>query len=377
MGISGRFEIIRADPASRARRGRLWTARGGIETPVFMPVGTHGVVKAMSPCEVKGLGAQMILCNAYHLNIRPGTDIISKCGGLHKFMGWDGAILTDSGGFQIFSLAGLRKIRDDGVEFNCHFDGRRIFLGPADVMRIQRELASDIAMVFDECMPYPCDRNYACHAVDKTIAWAGLCAEQKRADGQLLFGIVQGSEYSDLREHCARRLTDIGFDGYAIGGVSVGEPEDVLIRGVADSASALPWERPRYLMGVGRARQILDAVALGVDMFDCVMPTRFARNGTAFTRVGRFHAKAGEYREDTRPVEEGCECYACRNFSRAYVRHLLNVNEILGARLLTIHNINWYMRFMDEIRTALENGTFGKLRESYQASFNDPIEEMP
>ena len=277
-------------------------------------------------------------------------------------MGWDGPILTDSGGYQIFSLARLRKMHDNGVEFNSHFDGRRIFLGPVEVMDIQRRLGSDVAMVLDECPPYPCDRDYACQAVDKSLTWAALCAEQPRAEGQLVFGIVQGSAYRDLRERCAEGLVSIGFDGYAIGGVSVGEPEAVLMQGVEDSVGVLPDDQPRYLMGVGKLRQMIAAIAQGVDMFDCVIPTRFARNGTAFTRRGGYPVKAGEYKEDTRPVEEGCECYTCRTFTRAYVRHLMNVNEILGVHLLTLHNLHRYMVFMKEIRTALAEGTFGQLK---------------
>jgi len=371
MGAPGNFEILKTDPESKARRGRLMTLHGPVETPVFMPVGTQAAVKALSPEELKSLQANIILSNIYHLNVRPGIDVIEKCGGLHRFMGWDRPILTDSGGYQVFSLAKLRKVKDHGVEFNSHFDGKRIFLGPVEAMEIQRLIGTDIAMVFDECVPYPCDRNYACQSVEKTIVWAALCAEQRRGPGQLLFGIVQGSDYPDLRERCARELTAIGFDGYAIGGVSVGEPEDVLIRGVERSISFMPEEKPRYLMGVGKMGQILDAVALGVDMFDCVMPTRLARNGTAFTKRGKYPVKAGEYRFDTRPVEEGCACYACANFSRAYIRHLLNVNEILGVRLLTVHNIYRYMQFMDEVRASIENGSFCEMRREYSAGWND------
>ena len=359
------FTVLTRDPGSGARLGTLTTRRGVIQTPVFMPVGTQGSVKAMSPKELKDLGTQVILGNAYHLCIRPGMDIVEACGGLHRFMGWDGPILTDSGGYQVFSLAKLRKVRPDGVEFNSHFDGRRIFIGPVESMGIQRTLGSDIAMVFDECAPYPCTRDYACQAVDKTLTWAALCAEQPRAPGQAVFGIVQGGDYRELRQRCARELVALDFDGYAIGGVSVGEPEDVLLRGIRHSVSELPEHKPRYLMGVGKMGQILEAVACGVDMFDCVIPTRFARNGTAFTRSGPYPVKAGEYRADTRPVEEDCECYACRTFSRAYIRHLLNVNEILGVRLLTIHNIHRYMAFMREIRHAIEQGTFGDLREGH------------
>ena len=367
MAGPGQFEILATDTGSAARRARLQTAHGPVETPVFMPVGTQGAVKAMSPAELKPLGVQVVLGNTYHLLVRPGVDIVQACGGLHSFMGWDGPILTDSGGYQVFSLARLRKVMPGGVEFNSHFDGRRIFLGPVEAMAVQRGLGSDIAMAFDECAPYPCDRDYACQAVDKTLAWATLCSEQPRAAGQLLFGIVQGSEYSDLRRKCAEKLVAVGFDGYAVGGVSVGEPEAVLLKGIRDSVDHLPSDRPRYLMGVGKIAQMVEAVAMGIDMFDCVIPTRFARNGTAFTRAGSYPVKAGEYRSDTRPVEEGCDCYACRSFPRAYIRHLLNVNEILGVRLLTIHNLHRYMCVMREIRDAIESGTFAELRAAYRA----------
>ncbi|MFO7870083.1 MAG: tRNA guanosine(34) transglycosylase Tgt [Kiritimatiellia bacterium] len=361
------FKVVSRETASSARLGRLSTSHGVVETPVFMPVGSSGAVKAMSPRELEELGVSILLGNAYHLAVRPGADVIEKCGGLHSFMGWNGPILTDSGGFQVFSLARLRKIRDDGVEFQSHLDGSPIFLGPAEVMDIQNTLGSDIMMVFDECPAHGCSRDYACQAVDRTIAWAGLCAKRPRRKESLLFGIVQGGQYSDLRRRCAEELTAMNFDGYAIGGVSVGEPEEVLIRGIEDTASVLPESRPRYLMGVGRGDQILEAVERGVDMFDCVMPTRFARSGTAFVRDGRYPVKSGEYRYDTRPVEEGCECYACRNFSRAYIRHLLNANEILGVRLLTIHNIYRYMEFMREIRSAMAEGSFADYKRDWMA----------
>jgi queuine tRNA-ribosyltransferase len=331
-----------------------------------MPVGTQGAVKAMSPAELSELDTQILLGNTYHLNIRPGMDVVEACGGLHRFMGWDGPILTDSGGYQVYSLARLRTVKDDGVEFNSHVDGQRVFLGPVEAMDIQRRLGADIAMVFDECAPYPCEREYACQSVAKTLAWAALCADQPRAPGQWVFGIVQGAEYGDLRERCARELVGMGFDGYAIGGVSVGEPEAVMMQSIGDCVHELPADRPRYLMGVGQMGQILDAVARGVDMFDCVMPTRFARNGTAFVRHGRYPVKAGAYRADARPVEEGCTCLACRRFTRAYIRHLLNVNEILGVRLLTIHNLHRYMTFMREIRDAIDAGTFGAYRERFK-----------
>lgn len=367
MSQPGHFEILAVDAGSRARRGRLWTAHGPVETPVFMPVGTQAAVKTLSPRELTEVGAQLILGNTYHLAVRPGIEVIDACGGLHAFMGWDRPILTDSGGFQVFSLASLRKIRAEGVEFNSHVDGRRFFLGPREAMDIQRRLGSDIAMTFDECPPYPCERHCACQAVDRTLTWAALSADQPRATGQLVFGIVQGGVYEDLRKRCANELVAIGFDGYAIGGVSVGEPSDVLMAGVDHGVACLPPDRPRYLMGVGRIDQMFAAVARGIDMFDCVMPTRHARNGSAFTRQGSYPVKAGEYKEDRRPVEEGCSCYTCATFSRAYVRHLLNVNEILGARLLTIHNIHRYMAIMQEMRDAIGAGQFEDLRRQYDS----------
>ncbi|MDI6774789.1 MAG: tRNA guanosine(34) transglycosylase Tgt [Verrucomicrobiota bacterium] len=371
MGALGTFEVLATDSASSARRGRLWTARGPVETPVFMPVGSQGAVKSLSPMDLREVGAQIVLGNVYHLSIRPGIDVVEQCLGLRRFMGWEGPILTDSGGYQVFSLATRRTIRPDGVEFSNHVDGGRVFLGPAEVMAIQRRLGSDIAMVFDECPPYPCARDCACQAVEKTLRWAALSSREPRGPGQLVFGIVQGGEFTDLRERCARELAGMGFDGYAVGGVSVGEPEPLLIRGIEDGVRRLPAERPRYLMGVGKMPQILEAVSRGIDMFDCVMPTRHARNGTAFARLGRYPLKSADYKTDTRPIEEGCGCYACRCFSRAYIRHLLNVNEILGIRLLTMHNLHRYMEFMKEIRTALEHGRFAELREACRRQEGD------
>lgn len=359
---AGTFEVLARDPQSKARRGRLWTAHGAVETPVFMPVGTQGTVKAMSPAELEEMDCRILLGNTYHLNDRPGMEVIAHAGGLHAFMGWDRAILTDSGGFQVFSLAKLRKMTPDGVEFRSHSDGARHFLGPREAMGIQRTLGSDIAMVFDECAPYPCDREYACNAVERTLAWAALCAQQPRAQGQLVFGIVQGSVFPDLRERCGRELVAMGFDGYAIGGVSVGEPDELIIPGVEMGIVSLPEGKPRYLMGVGGLGQMVESIARGVDMFDCVLPTRVARNGTAVTRRGRYSLTNAAYKMDLGPVEEGCGCYACRRFSRSYIRHLLNVNEILGVRLLSIHNLYRYLTFLDEIRSAIERGTFEQLR---------------
>ena len=356
----GRFDILTTDGG--ARRGRLHTAHGVIETPVFMPVGTQATVKTLDPRDLVDLKAQIILSNTYHLLVRPGPEIIETCGGLHRFMGWDGPILTDSGGFQVFSLTKLRKMTEKGVAFQSHVDGAKLFLGPVESMAMQRVLGSDIAMCFDECPPYPCTPAYAQESINRTLRWARVCREQPRAEGQLVFGIDQGGDNAELRAYCARELAAIGFDGYAIGGVSVGEPEPVLIQEMADGVRGLPADRPRYVMGLGDMWQIVEGVARGVDMFDCVMPTRNARNGTAFTRDGAYPVKAGQWKFDTSPIEKGCTCYACQHFSRAYVRHLLNVGEILGYRLLTIHNIHCYMEFMREMRESIEAGSFAEWR---------------
>lgn len=367
MKKPGTFEVLATDSSSQARRGRLHTAHGVVDTPVFMPVGTQGTVKAMSPAELKGMDCQILLGNTYHLNDRPGMEIIENAGGLHRFMGWDRAILTDSGGFQVFSLTRLRKVTERGVEFRSHNDGSKHFLGPVEAMGIQRTLGSDIAMVFDECPPYPCDREYACQAVERTLTWAASCAEQPRADGQLVFGIVQGGVYPELRERCARELVAMGFDGYAIGGVSVGEPNELIIPGVEMGIIGLPAEKPRYLMGVGGLGQMVESIARGVDMFDCVLPTRVARNGTAVTRRGRYSLRNAEHKKALGPVEDGCGCYACENFSRSYIRHLLNVDEILGVRLLTIHNLYRHLELLKEIREAIASGTFAELRAEFHA----------
>lgn len=357
------FSITARDSRTAARCGILQTEHGSVETPVFMPVGSRATVKTVAPWELKSEQVGIILSNTYHLLVRPGIDIIEELGGLHAFMRWDGPILTDSGGFQVFSLAGLRKIEAEGVVFQSHVDGSRLFMGPVEAMAAQRRLASDIAMVFDECPPFPCSRDYACQAVERTLVWASLCRKQPRAPGQLVFGIVQGGEFDDLREDCARQLTGMEFDGYAIGGVSVGEPEPVLLRGIDAGVAQLPEMQPRYLMGVGRHRQIVEAVARGVDMFDCVMPTRFARNGTAFTAAGRLAVKAGEWKNYTGPIEEGCGCPACAGgFSRAYIRHLLNVNEVLGIRLVTLHNLHHFMQFMQSLREHIRLGKFDDFR---------------
>ncbi len=359
------FTLLSSTPTGRgfaARRGVLHTAHGDVQTPVFMPVGTQATVKTLEPRDLHDLRVQILLGNTYHLLLRPGNETMALAGGLHAFMGWDGPILTDSGGFQVFSLGRLRKITPEGVAFNSHVDGRRFLLGPRESMETQRVLGSDVAMCFDECIPYPATRDYAEKSVRTTVEWAARCKAEPRAPGQLLFGIVQGSVFPDLRALCARELVAIGFDGYAVGGVSVGEPEPDLLRGIEESTPHLPEDRARYLMGVGDPVQLVEGVARGVDMFDCVMPTRHARNGSAFTRRGSVPIKAGRFARDLSPVEEGCSCYCCRNFTRAYVRHLLHCGEILGERLLTLHNVHFFMRFMEEMRAALDAGTFPEFR---------------
>ncbi len=358
----------------RARAGRLQTAYGVVETPVFMPVGTQGTVKCMAPGELRELGAEIVLANTYHLLVRPGIEIVEKAGGLHTFMGWDGPILTDSGGYQVFSLAKLRRITPTGVEFQSHVDGKTLFLGPKEAIAAQAALGSDIAMVFDECAPWPCDREYACRSVDLTLQWAARCREIERKTGALLFGIVQGSVYPDLREKCARELVALDFDGYAVGGVSVGEPFPEMLAQVEATVPHLPVERPRYVMGVGTPPQMLEMIARGVDMFDCVLPTRVARNGTVFTRTGTYAVKNARYREDFRPLEEGCACAACRQFSRAYVRHLVWANEILGLRLVTTHNLHVYVNLMRESRAAITAGKFEEFRKEFVAAYKERVE---
>jgi queuine tRNA-ribosyltransferase len=363
------FELLLTDSSSKARLGRLTTRHGVIETPVFMPVGTQASVKALDPRELVEMGTQILLGNTYHLNIRPGMEIIQAAGGLHRFMNWAGPILTDSGGFQVFSLSETRKIRPHGVEFRSYLDGSPLFLGPKEVMEKQRFLGSDIAMVFDECPPHDCPPPAALEAVERTLAWAGECREQPRAEGQAVFGIVQGGINAGLRERCARELVAMDFDGYAIGGVSVGEPEHEMMQAVEMTEPFLPVHLARYAMGLGTPAQLVELVARGVDMFDCVLPTRVARNGTAFTRHGTVSIKGGAVKSDFGPIEKECACFACKNFSRAYVRHLLNVGEILGLRLLSIHNSHHYLQLMREIRAHLAAGSFAEFRRQFAATY--------
>ena len=363
------FKLLKADSGTKARLGRITTQRGEIETPVFMPVGTQGSVKALDPRELLEMGTQIILGNTYHLSIRPGMEIIRQAGGLHRFIGWPHPILTDSGGYQVFSLASTRKLKPHGVEFRSHLDGSLLFLGPEEAMSIQRDLGSDIAMVFDECPPHTSSAQAMKEAVERTIRWAGECARQPKAAGQHVFGIVQGGCNAQLRETCAKALVALRFDGYAIGGLSVGEPEADIMKAVELTEPFLPEDHPRYAMGLGTPAQMVELVARGVDMFDCVLPTRVARNGTAFTYKGAISIKAGYTKADFRPIEEGCNCFACRNFSRAYLRHLLNVEEILGLRMVSVHNSHMYLKLMADVRAHLLAGTFTEFRREFVAQY--------
>jgi queuine tRNA-ribosyltransferase len=371
--LTAAYTLLVADQASRARAGTLQTRCGIVETPVFMPVGTQGTVKGLSPVELHELGAQIILANTYHLHVRPGEKLIARQGGLHKFMGWQRPILTDSGGFQVFSLARLRKITEEGVHFQNHLDGTPTLIGPERSMEIQRNLDSDIVMAFDECPPHPCSYEDASRSLDLTLRWASHCKawwqSETDANRPLLFGIVQGSTYPDLRERSARGLVEIGFDGYAIGGVSVGEPEPEMMRAVENAEAFLPSDCARYAMGLGTPPQMIEMIARGVDMFDCVLPTRVARNGTAFTRHCTLSLKNAGFAEDSKPIEENCECYSCRNFSRAYIRHLIKAEEILGLRLVTLHNLHFYLKLMRTARAAILEGRFAELRKEFVSNY--------
>ena len=363
------FELLKTDAHTRARLGRLTTAHGVVDTPVYMPVGTQASVKALDPRELIEMGTQIILGNTYHLNIRPGLDIIRAAGGLHRFMNWERPILTDSGGFQVFSLAKIRKIKPHGVEFRSHLDGSPLFLGPKEAMEIQRVLGSDIAMAFDECPPHDAPAKEQKLAVERTIRWARECREQPRAPGQLVFGIVQGGANPALREECAKALVAMDFDGYAIGGVSVGEPEPEMLKAIELTEPFLPAHKARYAMGLGTPAQMIELIARGVDMFDCVLPTRIARTGTAVTHTGAFALKGAAYKTDFGPIEEGCECFACRHFTRAYLRHLVRANEILGLRMVSVHNSHLFLKIMTEVRAAIAGGTFAEFYREFIAHY--------
>lgn len=362
------FQLVATDAGGR--RGRLCCARGEIDTPAFMPVGTAGTVKAMTAEELEGLGAQVVLGNTFHLMLRPGSDLVRSLGGLHRFMHWDRPILTDSGGFQVFSLGGRTTIRDDGVEFSSPINGDRVFLSPARAMQVQADLGSDIRMIFDECTPWPVTESVARTSMERSLRWARASREAFDAGGgagYACFGIVQGGMFASLREASLAGLLDIGFDGMAIGGLSVGEPESERLRILGHLLPLLPRDRPRYLMGVGTPSDIVKAVGLGVDMFDCVMPTRNARNGHLFTEDGVVRIRNAAYRDDPRPLQEGCPCYTCRNYSRAYLRHLDACGEILGCRLNTIHNLHFYLDLMRRLRAAIESGALAEFSREFLA----------
>ena len=380
------FEVRATDKSTRARSGRLKTEHGLIETPAFMPVGTQGSVKAVSSRELGELNTQIVLGNTYHLFVRPGLDVIRHFGGLHSFMNWDGPILTDSGGYQIFSLAKLRKITEEGVHFQNHVNGTPALISPEIAMEIQTALGSDIAMVLDECPPWPCDYDYAARSGELTTRWARRCkraveagvspANLKNAGGAatakanpLLFGIVQGATFPELRKQSALAAVEIGFDGYAIGGVSVGEPEEEMMCAVEASAPFLPDNKPRYAMGLGTPPQLLELIARGMDMFDCVLPTRLARNGTAFAATGTLNLKNAEFARDKNPIEQDCACPACQDYTRGYIRHLIKAEEILGLRLITLHNLHFYLELMRQARAAIENATFNEFRFNFIANY--------
>jgi queuine tRNA-ribosyltransferase len=358
------FSLIKKDSASSARLGKITTSHGEVKTPVFMPVGTQATVKTLSPEDLVGLGAEIILSNTYHLFLRPGHELIREFGGLHGFMNWNRPILTDSGGFQVFSLAELRKITEEGVTFQSHVDGgAKHFITPEVAIEIQEALGADIIMAFDECIPYPATRDYAQESLERTLRWARRCAAAKRDTGQALFGIVQGGMYPDLRKRSADALVDIGFDGYAIGGLSVGETKPVMYEMIEASVPVLPEDKPRYLMGVGTPEDLLEGVERGIDMFDCVMPTRNGRNGTFFTSFGKVVIRNAQYEKDKLPIDPECGCYTCRNFSRAYLRHLYNAGEILALRLGTIHNLFFYLNLMRGVRSSIERGRFTEFKK--------------
>ena len=370
-----KFNIKKLSTENRARTGRLETARGVIETPIFMPVGTLGTVKSLSPEELTGCGAQIILGNTYHLYLRPGCEVIDRFKGLHRFMHWEGPILTDSGGFQVFSLARLSKITEEGYTFQSHVDGTRHTLTPENSMDVQLHLDSDIMMCLDQCIQYPASRDEAATALELTARWAKRCQEfwaENRRPQNNLFGIVQGGMYPDLRERSAAQLAALDFPGYAIGGLSVGEPIDLMREMAGFTLPLLPDEKPKYIMGVGTPEDLVELAALGADMFDCVMPTRNARNGQLFTGLGKLNIANARFREDTAPIEDGCTCYTCQHYSRAYLRHLYKTRELLAYRLNTIHNIHYYLNLMADVRAAIEANAFTKFRKEFYLKRGQP-----
>ncbi len=365
-----KLEIIKQCPTTGARAGFLHTPHGSFPTPMFMPVGTQATVKTLSPEELKEMGAGIILSNTYHLFLRPGHELVQRAGGLHKFMNWDKGILTDSGGFQVFSLGAMRKITEEGVEFRSHIDGARKKLTPEIATLVQEALGADIIMAFDECIAYPVEYKYAKESTERTTRWAKRCKDVQTNINQALFGIVQGSMFKDLRKLSADQLTQLDFPGYSIGGLSVGEPKDMMYEMLDATTIHLPKEKPRYLMGVGTPDCLVEGVGFGIDMFDCVFPTRVARNGTAMTRTGRLVVKNAEFAEDFLPIEEGCNCYACKNYSRAYIRHLLKAQEIFGLRLLSIHNLYFLINFMNDMREAILQDNFVDFKKNFLQNYS-------
>jgi len=365
----GEFIVEGTDSTTRARAGVLKLAHGSVLTPVFMPVGTQGTVKALTPAQLRELGAQLILANTYHLHLRPGEELIERAGGLHAFMGWDGPILTDSGGFQLFSLEALTKVTDEGVEFRSHVDGASLFLSPEKAVAIQEALGADVIMAFDQPVKFPASRAEAERALERTTLWAERCKQAHSRPDQLLFGIVQGAFYEDLRLRSAAELTALDFPGYAVGGLSVGEPRELMYEILASTSEALPENKPRYLMGVGTPEDLLESIARGVDMFDCVLPTRLGRTGAAFTHAGRISLKAARCKEDFSPVDSECDCYTCRNFTRAYLRHLFWSKEILAAVLTSYHNVHFLLNLMQQARKALLLGAFDAFKQEFLARY--------
>lgn len=370
-----RYEFIKTCKQTGARLGRVHTPHGSFDTPTFMPVGTLATVKTMSPEDLESMGANIILSNTYHLWLRPGQEIIQEAGGLHKFMNWDNAILTDSGGFQVFSLSDRREIKEEGVHFRSHLNGEKLFLSPEKAMQIQNVLGSDIMMAFDECPPYPAPHDYMKSSVERTSRWAERCLEaHQQKDIQGLFGIVQGGEYEDLRKQSAHDLTSMDFPGYAIGGLSVGEPKDVMNRVLEFTTPLLPKDKPRYLMGVGSPDSLIDGAIRGIDMFDCVLPTRIARNGTCMTSNGRLVVRNAKYAKDFNPIDAECNCHVCKNYSRAYIRHLIKCNETFGFRLTTYHNLYFLLELMTQVRQAISEDRLGDFKEAFfeQYGLNQP-----
>ncbi len=369
-----RYELIKTCKQSGARLGRLHTPHGVIETPIFMPVGTQATVKSMTPEELKEIGSQIILSNTYHLYMRPGHDLVKEAGGLHKFMNWDKPILTDSGGFQVFSLGPLRKITEEGVHFRSHIDGSKHFISPEKAMEIQNALGSDIMMAFDECAPYPADREYVKNSLERTTRWLKRCKEaHTNTENQALFGIIQGGMYKDLREQSAKEILELDLPGYAVGGLSVGEPKHLMYEVLDYTVPLMPEDKPRYLMGVGSPDDLLEGVIRGIDMFDCVLPTRIARNGTAMTSVGKVVVRNAKYARDFGPLDPNCDCYCCRNYSRAYIRHLVKANEILASRLITTHNLYFLLNLMKQVREAIMEDRLLDFKEEFFKAYASQI----